>query len=100
MGLGGGGRGGVDRGQLGRDPGGEADQAAAETLPGRGEQEDRARVREHGAAPHRHPPRQGGQALEHHQALQRRHHRQGEDHSEGGLRDCQQWLQGDSVPWM
>ena len=78
----------MDRGQLGQDPGSEADQDPAETLPGRGKQEDRDRVRGHWAEAHRHAASQGGQALEHHQALQRRHHGQGEDYREGGLRDC------------
>ena len=90
----------MDRGELERGEGGEADQDPAETLPWGGQQEDRDHVREHGAEAHRHPARAGRQALEHHQAVQRRDHRQGEDHGAGGVRDCQQWLQGDSVPWM
>ena len=78
----------MDRGQLGQGAGSETNQDPPETFPWRGEQEDRDRVWRHWAAAHSHSARQGGQALEHHQALQRRHHGQGEDHREGGLRDC------------
>ena len=90
----------MDRGELGQGASCEADQAPAETLSRRGKQEDRAGVREHWAEAYRHAPRQGGQALEHHQAVQRRDHGQGEDHGQGGVRDSQQRLQGDPVPRM